>query len=95
MSCFRTCPSDIPGESRMEFDYYFNGETENFEKYFNFTRQVALEDYDLCVAAQKNLERGIYCEGVLNPIKENGVICKFINLLFISTLFIADLDITI
>ncbi|PUU83738.1 hypothetical protein B9Z19DRAFT_1118876 [Tuber borchii] len=74
MSSFRTCPTPDPTISRMEFDYYYNGEDEAFEEYFKFVRQVALEDYELCVAAQQNLQRGVYVEGVLNPEKESGVI---------------------
>ncbi|KAH9903704.1 hypothetical protein F4778DRAFT_95183 [Xylariomycetidae sp. FL2044] len=44
-----------------------------FEKYFAFVRRVALEDYELCETAQRNLERGVYRQGLLNPRKENGV----------------------
>ncbi len=33
-----------------------------------------MEDFELCEKAQANLERGIYGEGVLNPVKENGVL---------------------
>lgn len=73
MSMFRTCPISAT-ECRMEFDYYFVGSDEEFENYYQFTRQVAIEDYDLCVDAQKNLERGVYKSGVLNPEKENGVL---------------------
>lgn len=76
MSSFRTCPTPNPGVSRMEFDYYYNGEEEAFEKYLKFVRQVALEDFELCVATQKNLQKGVYCEGILNPVKESGVICE-------------------
>ena len=43
-------------------------------RYFKFVRQVALEDFELCEVAQKNLEMGVYCEGILNPVKENGVV---------------------
>lgn len=73
MSSFRTLPSPSPGVSRMEFDYYHSGTAEEFEEYFKFVRQVAMEDFELCEKAQENLERGIYGEGILNPIKENGV----------------------
>jgi len=73
MSSFRTCPTTQPGVSRMEFDYYHNGTDEEFEEYFKFVRQVAHEDYELCEKAQENLEKGIYGEGILNPVKENGV----------------------
>jgi len=77
MSSFRTCPTENPGISRMEFDYYHQGTEEEFEEYFRFVRQVALEDFELCERAQGNLEKGVYCEGVLNPVKETGVACEF------------------
>jgi len=73
MSSFRTCPSEEAGVSRMEFDYYHEGSDEEFQKYFGFVRQVAIEDFELCEAAQKNLEGGVYAEGVLNPVQEGGV----------------------
>jgi len=57
----------------MEFDYYHSGTDEEFEQYFKFVRQVAEEDFELCEKAQENLERGVYGEGILNPVKENGV----------------------
>jgi hypothetical protein len=73
MSSFRTLPTTEPGVARMEFDYYHSGSDEEFEEYFRFVRQVALEDFELCEMAQRNLERGVYGEGILNPLKENGV----------------------
>ena len=73
MSSFRTLPSPKPGISRMEFDYYHAGTDEEFGEYFKFVRQVAIEDFELCEKAQENLERGVYGEGILNPVKENGV----------------------
>jgi Ring hydroxylating alpha subunit (catalytic domain) len=74
MSSFRTCPGTEPGWSRMEFDYYHSGTEAEFEEYFKFVRQVALEDFELCEKAQQGLEGGVYGEGVLNPVKENGVL---------------------
>lgn len=74
MSSFRALPSSSPGISRMEFDYYHSGTEEEFEEYFTFVRQVALEDFELCEVAQGNLEKGVYGEGILNPVKENGVV---------------------
>jgi hypothetical protein len=74
MSSFRTCPAPEPGMSRMEFDYYHNGTEEEFEEYFKFVRQVAVEDFELCEKAQQGLEGGVYGEGILNPVKENGVL---------------------
>jgi Ring hydroxylating alpha subunit (catalytic domain) len=57
----------------MEFDYYHQGSDVEFEEYFKFVRQVALEDFELCEKAQSNLQKGIYREEILNPKKENGV----------------------
>lgn len=73
MSCFRVNPVD-GNNSRMEFDYFFNGSDEEFEEYYKFARQVAIEDQELCEACQKNLQVGMYHKGILNPKKENGVI---------------------
>ncbi|KAE9962327.1 hypothetical protein BLS_000494 [Venturia inaequalis] len=73
MSSFRVCPTEDPGVTRMEFDYYHVEEGEKFEEYYKFVRQVALEDFELCEKAQANLEKGIYHEGILNPEKESGV----------------------
>ncbi|GAB7354537.1 hypothetical protein MBLNU459_g4998t2 [Dothideomycetes sp. NU459] len=73
MSSFRICPTDQPGTTRMEFDYFHFAEGDKFEEYYKFVRQVALEDYELCEKAQENLEKGIYSEGILNPDKETGV----------------------
>ncbi|KAL4753552.1 hypothetical protein BDW72DRAFT_168723 [Aspergillus terricola var. indicus] len=73
MSSFRVCPTDDPGVTRMEFDYYHMESGEKFEEYYRFVRQVATEDYELCEKAQENLNEGVYREGILNPEKENGV----------------------
>ena len=78
MSAFRVCPTEQPGKTRMEFDYYNIDSGEKFEEYYKFVRQVALEDYELCETAQYNLEKGIYAEGILNPVKETGVACEFV-----------------
>lgn len=75
MSSFRVCPTENPGVTRMEFDYYHLESGEKFEEYFKFVRQVAIEDFELCEKAQENLEKGVYNEGILNPEKESGVAC--------------------
>jgi hypothetical protein len=76
MSSFRICPTEKPGVTRMEFDYYHTESGDIFEEYFRFVRQVAIEDFELCEKAQENLEKGVYTEGILNPVKETGVVCK-------------------
>lgn len=73
MSSFRACPSSQVGTCRMEFDYYNDNSADDFEDYYKFVRQVADEDGELCESAQANLEKGIYFQGCLNPVKETGV----------------------
>jgi hypothetical protein len=77
MHSFRVCPTQEPGITRMEFDYYHREAGEAFVKYLKFVRQVAMEDFELCEKAQSNLEKGVYGQGVLNPEKETGVACEF------------------
>ncbi|KAM0555895.1 hypothetical protein ACHAPJ_006297 [Fusarium lateritium] len=75
MTSWRVCPLEDPSHSIMEFDYYHTAPcgSEEFEEYYRFTRNVALEDIELCENTQGNLNVGIYTEGILNPKKENGV----------------------
>ncbi|CDK24454.1 unnamed protein product [Kuraishia capsulata CBS 1993] len=73
MGIFRCCPL-TGSKCRMEFDYFFDGSDEDFEKYFNFARQVAVEDIELCESCQTNLECGMYQVGTLNPENERGVV---------------------
>ena len=90
MSSFRVCPGDKVGETRMEFDYYFDdgkGGTEGFEDYYKFVRKVALEDFELCEVAQENLWRGVYSQGVLNQVKESGVLRKYRPFISLSTVW--------
>jgi hypothetical protein len=83
LTCWRINPSKKPEQARMEFDYYHKAPagSDEFEKWYDFTRNVAVEDIELCEKTQANLNVGIYSEGLLNPQKENGVICKCILLL--------------
>lgn len=78
MSSFRVCPTADAHVTRMEFDYYNLVEGEKFEEYYRFVRQVAMEDYEVCEKAQENLAKGVYHEGILNPEKENGVSCEYL-----------------
>ncbi|KAH7147500.1 hypothetical protein DER46DRAFT_650813 [Fusarium sp. MPI-SDFR-AT-0072] len=76
LTCWRINPSEKPEQARMEFDYYHKAPagSDEFEKWYDFTRNVAVEDIELCEKTQVNLNVGIYSEGLLNPEKENGVI---------------------
>ncbi|KAF5971266.1 choline monooxygenase chloroplastic [Fusarium coicis] len=78
LTCWRINPSEIPCQARMEFDYYHKAPagSDEFEKWYEFTRNVAVEDIELCEKTQANLNVGIYSEGLLNPLKENGVISQ-------------------
>ncbi|KAF8320727.1 Rieske [2Fe-2S] domain protein [Clavulina sp. PMI_390] len=71
----RTVPVSAT-ETRMEYDVFKRkGEPmEKFRKYMEFYEQVEIEDYDLCVATQRNLNSGIYSRGFLHPDKEIGVL---------------------
>ncbi|KAG7826944.1 hypothetical protein KL920_004942 [Ogataea angusta] len=73
MGIFRANPVN-GNKTRMEFEYFFDGSDEQFEAYFKFARQVALEDIWLCEAAQQNLIGGVYQRGLLHPKKEVGVV---------------------
>jgi len=44
------------------------------QEFITFLKQVEKEDYDLCVACQKNLNAGVYLAGALQPDKENGTL---------------------
>ena len=48
MTSFRTLPSPNLRVLRIEFDYYHSGTEEEFEEYFKFVRQVAMEDFEQC-----------------------------------------------
>ncbi|KAG5805351.1 hypothetical protein H9Q74_010532 [Fusarium xylarioides] len=76
LTCWRINPSEIPSQARMEFDYYHKAlaGSDEFENWYKFTRNVAVEDIELCEKTQANLNVGIYSKGLLNPEKENGVI---------------------
>jgi phenylpropionate dioxygenase-like ring-hydroxylating dioxygenase large terminal subunit len=86
MSSFRVCPGNglehggrgQVGETRMEFDYYYDDGTESgmegWDEYFKFVRRVAMEDFELCETAQANLQKGVYSQGILNEVKERGVV---------------------
>lgn len=79
LTCWRINPVEgDPTKARMEFDYYHKAPagSAEFEEWYRFARNVAVEDIELCERAQTNFDVGIYSTGVLNPNKENGVACK-------------------
>jgi len=48
--------------------------TEVMDEFLEYMNKTDREDYDMCLAAQANLNRGIYQGGTLHPVREVGVI---------------------
>ncbi|ODV83020.1 hypothetical protein CANARDRAFT_25399 [[Candida] arabinofermentans NRRL YB-2248] len=65
-----------PTRTILQYDIYTKkGLADDKKKEFvDFLQQVELEDYNLCVATQKNLNQGVYSTGYLHPLKEKGVL---------------------
>ncbi|RMZ43337.1 hypothetical protein AFCA_009356 [Aspergillus flavus] len=61
-------------QTRMEYDVYRhnNASNEDFTYIDEFFKQVLREDKDLCNAAQKNLNAGVFVNGELHPRAEKG-----------------------
>lgn len=59
-------------QTRMEYDVYRHNDASNEDfTYINeFFKQVLREDKDLCNAAQKNLNAGVFVNGELHPRAE-------------------------
>ncbi|KAJ3342933.1 hypothetical protein HDU93_000592 [Gonapodya sp. JEL0774] len=64
------------GETILEYEVFVDKSSTEQEKvdFVKFLKQLELEDFDLCVATQANLEKGIYHEGVLHDFREKGVL---------------------
>lgn len=71
----RTVPVSAT-ETRMEYDVFRRKSVSmvDLRKYMEFYEQVEDEDFNLCVATQRNLNSGIYSRGFLHPTKEIGVL---------------------
>lgn len=56
-------------KTKMEYEVYRHEEAsdEDFNGIWEFFKQVLREDKDLCTAAQKNLNGGIFLSGELHP----------------------------
>ena len=59
-------------QTLMEYEVYRHNEAsdEDFNYISEFFKQVLREDKDLCNAAQKNLNAGIFTNGQLHPENE-------------------------
>jgi choline monooxygenase len=62
-------------KSRLTYTFHFieTAEAKLIEDFRSFVDQVTDEDINICELVQKNLEAGVYTQGVLNPNRENGV----------------------
>ncbi|PCD43236.1 hypothetical protein AU210_002337 [Fusarium oxysporum f. sp. radicis-cucumerinum] len=60
----------------MQYEVYRHKDAtdEEFQEIDQFFKQVESEDKDLCNAAQKNLNAGVYVTGDLNSFNEKGVL---------------------
>ncbi|KAI9021841.1 putative phenylpropionate dioxygenase [Hyaloraphidium curvatum] len=82
LNCYSTCFYTIrvnpltAKRTRLEYEIYANKNASKAEvdSFVEFFKKLEQEDFDLCEATQKNLEKGIYSKGVLHPVKETGVV---------------------
>lgn len=63
------CVPEGPGRARMQYEVYRHEDAtdEAFRYITEFFKQVLREDKDLCVAAQKNFDVGVFTSGELHP----------------------------
>lgn len=56
-------------QTHLEYEIYRHNQAsdEDFKYIDNFYKQVVTEDRELCTAAQRNLNMGIYTNGELHP----------------------------
>ena len=77
MHLMRTIPTG-PTTTRQEYDVYKlntpHATPEAHQRMLEFYQKVIQEDLDLCTAAQRNLNRGVYVSGPLHPFHEEGVV---------------------
>lgn len=82
LNCYSTCFYTIrvnpisATRTRLEYEIYANknASKEEVDSFVEFFKKLEQEDFDLCEATQKNLDKGVYSKGVLHPGKENGVV---------------------
>jgi hypothetical protein len=82
VNCFVTgwshiYPSPISSNrTRFTNDFYLDSSLSEAEKeeFFTESRKVDMEDWELCLATQKNVDTGVYGAGMLHPIRESEVL---------------------
>ena len=70
------CVPTSPTTTSMEYEVYrhVDATDEEFEYIDSFFKRVLTEDKDLCTAAQKNLNAGVFVNGQLHPDLESAPI---------------------
>jgi choline monooxygenase len=75
--CFYTLQVNPLAVNETELTYTFHFSQEADDKHISdfraFVDQITDEDINICEQVQKNLQAGIYENGYLNPLRENGV----------------------
>ncbi|KAL4937861.1 hypothetical protein BDV06DRAFT_215579 [Aspergillus oleicola] len=68
------CVPLSPSKTHMQYEVYRHNEASDdaFHKIDSIFKQVLKEDKDLCNAAQRNLNAGVYVNGKLHPQHEKG-----------------------
>ena len=83
-NCFYTLQVNPINNNNTQLNYRFRFKPEVSEickkEFISMVEKITLEDITICEQVQKNLEAGIYQEGILHPERENGVV-YFHNLL--------------
>ena len=75
--CFYTLQVNPLGPNRTRLTYHFRFKESVSEEikneFITMVRGITMEDVTVCEQVQKNLEAGVYQQGILNPARENGV----------------------
>lgn len=61
-------------KTELKYSFFYRDQRpENFESFVNFVETIGREDIAICEAVQKNLEKGLLQQSLVDPILENGV----------------------
>lgn len=75
--CFYTLQVNPMGVNQTRLTYTFRfrrgSDAKLMEEFLEFVDQITTEDMNICEAVQRNMETGIFRQGVLHATRENGV----------------------
>ena len=76
-NCFYTLQINplSPNRTRLSYRFRFkpNVNEQSRKEFISLVEKITIEDMIICEQVQKNLEAGIFQEGILHPDRENGV----------------------